>query len=109
MPPSGYSKRQSHYVDELLRSCAEALAAEALDLELPFIAALDRELAHIGHYLGEGHATFAQVAILRLTEAFYRNVRDRKPCGKEQYWAAVALATQDLESEMLAIHVPSEV
>lgn len=109
MPPSGYSTKQSHCVGEFLRSCAEALTDEARENRMTLVAALDSELSNIRHYLDNGAVSPAQAAVLQITEAFYRKVRRFAPADKSAFWDAVGHATKDLESQMLAIKVPSVV
>ena len=109
MPPSGYSIKQSSSVGDFLNSCAEALLEEAHQNRMSLPRALESELANIRRYLEQTETTAAQAAILRLTETFYQAVRDRNPNTQAAFFDAVKAATGSIESEILAIKVPSVV
>ena len=107
MPPSGYSKEQSRHLTEMLTSCASALVEEARGNRWTLLVALDSELTNIKRYVKSELTTEAQRSILELTAVFYGLVRDASPSNADDFWLAVDRASRALESEMLAIKIPS--
>ena len=106
MPPSGYSTTQAKHMQDFLQSCAVALEAEAADKGESLVEALNREIADIERHAMTTGGSEAQIGILNVTNAFYKNVRLANPSSKEDYQQAVAQALISIKLDILAIHVP---
>jgi hypothetical protein len=95
-------------VGEFLRSCAQALQAEASERRLSLVAALENELRNIGWHIDTTEATASQRGTLVLTENFYRGVRSQSPVDDRGFWEAVDASIGNIQREILAIKVTEE-
>jgi hypothetical protein len=109
MPPSGYSTTQAHAIEGFLRSCAQALEAEAREKKIDLPLAIAQELDSIGRHLAGMPTSNCQAAVLRLTEAFYRKLHQKNSKDPSSYWKQVDNVCKEMAADILAIKVvPSE-
>ena len=104
MPPSGYTKHQTHYMIDFLKSVSDSLKREGVEFGLTPIQALEKELGNIDtiykNYLDLSNA------VLLLTKVLYRRILDKNPQNFEDFDNARMLILQEIENEILSISVP---
>jgi hypothetical protein len=105
MPPSGFSRDQSSGIESFLRSCAEALEAEADALNQDYRSALTRECESIQVALPDYGEQPIACAVLTLTMRFYETVLRYGAGDQRMYWSSVERALTDAERQVLGVHV----
>lgn len=105
MPPSGYSLRQGQLIGSFLASCAEALIAEARVTGTSLKERLEIEYRDIERALGRGWPDDRSLHVLKLTGAFYREVRGHAPENADEFAAAVREVVAQFESAVTAVHI----
>lgn len=105
MPPSGYSEKQADSVSDLLRSCADALQIEAAQKGRDLKTAIEYEIVGIQRHLAQTNVTEGQGAILRLTLAFYTELKKADVTNHRAYWSEVEKISKDMRADMLSIKV----
>ena len=107
MPPSGYSPSQSAFIKRFLASCAEALREEATRFQLTLPSALAREISNIDLITEQGGSDSYALAVLNLTRAFYVSVTAEMVDSGASFDQAVAVALEEVNASIRAVHVPS--
>jgi len=109
MPPSGYSLKQATATMDFLRFCAEDLEREARSLGRTLVASLEAEIEQIDRLLeAQSSGEFAD-SMLLLTKRFYQAVARRSVSGVQEFQAAVEDVLDDVEREILEVHVPQAI
>lgn len=107
MPPSGYEAREADAIVKFLRSCSEALEAEARRDGVAHDTALNRECRDIAALLEAEAPGECSVAVLHLTSSFYKRVAELMACaGINSYASCVDAALHEIRRGILDIHVP---
>jgi hypothetical protein len=108
MPPSGYSPPQSSSIRHFLASCSVALSDECKERNEPLASGLQREIADIDRYCADEAVTSIQQPVLQLTRAFYDAVLAKVNFGSS-YESSVAYALDDVERQVLAVHIEQKI
>lgn len=106
MPPSGYSMKQSSSIGDFLKSVSDELKNESVSLGLGPEEGLQKEIGNIAEIQESNKFGKLSNIVLELTNWFYERILAKKPKTFQEYDEARATILEDVQEEILAIHVP---
>ena len=104
MPPSGYDMTQADAIATFLESCSRALRKESGERGETIRESLQREIGGIRRYIDCEQPSPVKVAVLQLTEEFYRFTLERLD-KQTNFEIAVEHALAEVTGQIRQIHV----
>lgn len=104
MPPSGFSKQQSEFITNFLKSCGFALKSESISLGRTPKEGLLKEINDINQYISNSNNPTAN-HLLNLTRNYYEELLQENPEDFESFEKIMLVKLDIISNTILDIKV----